>query len=79
MISITPMTRYPLPDQRKIYRPAAICVAKGNLGLQKMPTPIDGPIGASPQIKGINKTKRLLLFLLSVTNFHHFPKDSLLS
>jgi hypothetical protein len=34
MISITPMTRCPLPDQRKIYRPAAICIAKGNLSLQ---------------------------------------------
>jgi hypothetical protein len=42
-----------------------------------MPKPIDGPIDASCQIKGINKTKRLLLFLLSVTNFHHFPKKFL--
>src|ERR1700681_5115453 len=42
-----------------------------------MPKPIDGRIDASGQtIKGI-KTKPLLLFLLSVTNFHHFPKKIL--
>jgi hypothetical protein len=81
MISITQMTRRPLPDQRKIYRPVAICIAKSNLSLQNAKTrsrPIHDRIDASRQATGGQQYQRLLLFLLSVTNFHHFPENSLL-
>jgi hypothetical protein len=81
MISITQMTRCPLPDQRKIYRPAAICIAKSNLSLQNAKIrsrPIHDRIDASrtPDNRA-NNTKSLLLFLLSVTNFHHFSEKFL--
>jgi hypothetical protein len=82
MISITWMARCPPPDQRKIYRPVAIYIAKGNLSSQNAKTIsrpfIAGSTHHGHQVTGGNNTKRLLLFLLSVTNFHHFPENSLL-
>jgi hypothetical protein len=81
MISITPMTGCRLPDQRKIYRPAAICIAKSNLSLQNV-RPVQDPFmtGSAHHARqqGVSNSKRLLSFLLSVTNFYHFPENSLL-
>jgi hypothetical protein len=82
MILITQMTRCPLPDQRRFIDRPQFALQKATSAC-KIPRPVQDPFMAGSthhghQITGANNTKSLLLFLLSVTNFDHFPENSLL-